>query len=153
MPETIYYPISIYSLNKGNPTTNFHLITGKLHFQKFISSPMCRSRECSWRGMGKMPDQHKTPLKLGQSGWNFDRKLSLYQRMDLYRAGQLEGYFRNFNFRGGKCQVYHNIANMTPNFNFMHILIINVDILGAFGALHVWPEIISPKYCCKNRQK
>ena len=48
-----------------------------------------------------MPDQPKTPLKVGQSGCNFHRKLSLYQRMILYRAGPLEGYFRNFNFRGG----------------------------------------------------
>ena len=38
---------------------------------------------------------------------------------------------------GGKCQVYHNIANMKPKFNFMLILIIIEDILGAFGALHV----------------
>ena len=33
-----------------------------------------------------MPDQPKTPLKVGQSGCNFHRKLSLYQRMILYRA-------------------------------------------------------------------
>ena len=43
-----------------------------------------------------MPDQPKTPLKVGQSGCNFHKKLSLYQRMILYRAGPLEGYFRNF---------------------------------------------------------
>ena len=49
-----------------------------------------------------MPDQPKTALKVGQSGCNFHRKLSLYQRMILYRAGPLEGYFRNSNFRGGK---------------------------------------------------
>ena len=48
-----------------------------------------------------MPDQPKTPLKVGQSGCNFHRKLSLYQRMILFRAGPLEGYFRNFNIRGG----------------------------------------------------
>ena len=42
-----------------------------------------------------MPDQPKTPLKVGQSGCNFHRKLSLYQRMILHRAGPLEGYFRN----------------------------------------------------------
>ena len=47
-----------------------------------------------------MPDQPKTPLKVGQSGCNFHRKLSLYQRMIMHRAGPLEGYFRNFNFRG-----------------------------------------------------
>ena len=68
--------------------------------QKFICSPKCRFRECSWRGIGKMPDQPKTPLKVGQSGCNFHRKLNLYQRMILYRAGLLEGNFRNFNFRG-----------------------------------------------------
>ena len=34
-------------------------------------------------------------------------------------------------------QVYHNNANLKPEFNFMHVLIINEDILGAFGALHV----------------
>ena len=38
---------------------------------------------------------------------------------------------------GGRCQVYSNIANLKPKFNFMHILIINEDILGTFGALHV----------------
>ena len=38
---------------------------------------------------------------------------------------------------GGKFKIYHNIANMKPKFNFMHILIINEDILGTFGALHV----------------
>ena len=66
--------------------------------------------------------------------------------MILYRAGPLEGNFRNFNFRGvgapchpsgGRCQVYCNIANLKPKFNFMHILIINGDILRTFGALHV----------------
>ena len=97
-----------------------------------------------------MPDQPKTPLKVGQSGCNFHRKLSLYQRMILYRAGPLEGYFRNFNFRGvgapipppprppgGRCQICHNIVNLKPKFNFIHILTINEDILGIFGALHV----------------
>ena len=69
-------------------------------FEKFTSSPKCRLRECSWRGIHKMPDQPKTPLKVGQSGWNFHRKLSLYQRINLYWAGQLEGHFKNFNFRG-----------------------------------------------------
>ena len=93
-----------------------------------------------------MPDQPKTPLKVGQSGYNFHRKVSLYQRMILYRAGPLEGYFRNFNVgvgeppyhpSGGRCQIYHNIVNLKPKLNFIHILIINEDILGTFGALHV----------------
>ena len=109
-----------------------------------------------------MPDQPKTPLKVGQSGCNFHRKLSLYQRMILYRTGQLESYFRNSNFRGGgppyhpsggRCQVCHNIVNLKSKFNFMHILIINEDILGTFGALHVESEIIPPKYCSKYSQK
>ena len=36
--------------------------------QKYICSPKYRFRECSWRGIGKMPDQPKPPLKVGQSG-------------------------------------------------------------------------------------
>ena len=36
--------------------------------QKYICSPKCRFRECSWRGMHQMPDQPKPPLKVGQSG-------------------------------------------------------------------------------------
>ena len=32
--------------------------------QKFICSPKCRFRECSWRAIGKMPYQPKHPLKL-----------------------------------------------------------------------------------------
>ena len=48
-----------------------------------------------------MPDHPETPLKVGQSGCNFHRKLSLYQRMVLYRAGHLEDYFSYFHFRGG----------------------------------------------------
>ena len=71
-----------------------------VHLQKFICSPKCRFRECSWQEIGKMPDQPKRPLKVGQSGCNFHRKLSSYQRMNLYWAGPLEGYFKNFNFRG-----------------------------------------------------
>ena len=39
--------------------------------QKFICSPKCRFRECSWRGIGKMPDQPKPPLKVGQSAESF----------------------------------------------------------------------------------
>ena len=38
---------------------------------------------------------------------------------------------------GGRCQIYHNIATLKPKFNFIYILIINEDILGAFGTLHV----------------
>ena len=37
-------------------------------FEKFTSSPKCRLRECSCREIHKMPNQPKTPLKLGQSG-------------------------------------------------------------------------------------
>ena len=37
-------------------------------FEKFTSSPKRRLRECSWRGIHKMPDQPKTPLNVGQSG-------------------------------------------------------------------------------------
>ena len=31
---------------------------------------------------------------------------------------------------------------MKPKFNFMQILKINMDILGEFGALHLWTENI-----------
>ena len=61
--------------------------------------------------------------------------------MNLYKADPLEGHIKNFNFRGVggphvtpqvKFQVYPNIANLKPKFNFMPILINNEDILGAF---------------------
>ena len=94
-----------------------------------------------------MPDQSKPPLKVDQTCSNFHRKLSLYQRMNLYWSGPLEGHIRNFHFRGvggplglpswGECQVYHNIARLKPPFNFMLVLKIKGDILGTFGALHV----------------
>ena len=96
-----------------------------------------------------MPDQSKPPLKVDQTCSNFHRKLTLYQRMNLYWSGPLEGHIRNFHFRGvgggggpwpplmGECQVYHNIASLMPPFNFMLVLTIKGDILGTFGALHV----------------
>ena len=65
-----------------------------------------------------MPDQPKTPLKVGQSGCNFHRKLSLYQRMILFRAGPLEGYFRNFNIRGG------GAPHTTPQVEYVRYVII-----------------------------
>ena len=42
----------------------------------------------------------------------------------------------------GKCQVYHNMASLKPQFNSLLVLTINEDILGAFGALLVWTENI-----------
>ena len=86
--------------------------------QKFTCSPKCRFRECSWRGIGKMPDQLKTPLKVGQSGCNFHRKLSLYQRMILYRADRLEGNFRNFNFWSS------GFSHVTPHLEDVKYIII-----------------------------
>ena len=41
-----------------------------------------------------------------------------------------------------KCQVYHDIANLKPKFNFLLVLTINKDILGTFGALQVGTENI-----------
>ena len=66
--------------------------------QKCISSPKYRFRECRWRGCHKMPDQSKPPLKVDQTCSNFHRKLILYQRMNLYWSGPLEGHIRNFHF-------------------------------------------------------
>ena len=66
--------------------------------------------------------------------------------MNLYYTGILEGHIKNFNFRGvgapghpsgGRCQVYSNIAHLKAKFHFVHILIINEDILGTVVALHV----------------
>ena len=64
--------------------------------QKCISSPKYRFRDCRWRGCHKMPDQSKPPLKVDQSCWNFHRKLSLYQGLNLYWSSQLEGHIRSF---------------------------------------------------------
>ena len=49
---------------------------------------------------------------------------------------------------GGRCQIYHNVDNLKPLFNFRLVLKINEDILGSFGALHVWTEIICAQYYC-----
>ena len=71
--------------------------------------------------------------------------------MNLYWSGPLEGHIRNFSSGvwgggpwpplmgggGGECQVYHNIANLKPLFNFMPVLTIKGDILGTFRELHV----------------
>ena len=46
------------------PEMNF----SSVFLHKYICSPKYRFRECSWRGIGKMPDQRKPPLKVGQSG-------------------------------------------------------------------------------------
>ena len=43
------------------PEMNF----SSVFLHKYICS---RFRECSWRWIGKMPDQPKPPLKVGQSG-------------------------------------------------------------------------------------
>ena len=140
------------------PEINF----SSVFLQKYICSPNCGFRERKSRGMHKIWDQLKPPLKVGQSGWKFYRKLSLYQRMIcIILANSRATLQMSILGCGGhqchpsrwKCQVYHNIANLKLKFNFMHILIINEDILGTFGALHVWPEIISANYCSKYSQK
>ena len=74
----------------------------------------------------------------------------------------LEGHIRNFSSGGwgwsgsppppigGRCQIYHNVDNLKPLFNFRLVLKINEDIVGSFGALHVWTEIICAQYYCLN---
>ena len=49
----------------------------------------------------------------------------------------------------GGCQIYHNLVNLKPLFNFLHVLKINKDILSTFGALHLRTEIIELEYCWK----
>ena len=108
--KTILFPTGVAT------EVNFNSVL----FQKFISSPKCRFRECSWRGIHKMPDQPKTPLKVGQSCWNFHRKLSLYQRMILYWAGPLESHFKNFNIRGVGAPWHPQVEN------FRYIIILPI---------------------------
>ena len=48
---------------------------------------------------------------------------------------------------GGGCQIYHNLVNLKPLFNFLHVLEINKDILSTFGAKHLRTEIIQLEYC------
>ena len=94
-----------------------------------------------------MASQPKTPLKVVGSGSNFHRKLNLYQGIKLHWSGPLEGHIKKCHFpgcgaglgppHGGSCQISHNVANLEPLINFMHVLTINEDILGAIGTLHV----------------
>ena len=94
-----------------------------------------------------MANQFKPPLKVVVSGSNFHRKLSLYQRIKLHWSEPLKSHNRNFSFRGlglvwlpphgGLCQVYHNVSNLKPQINIIHVLTIKEDILGIFGTLHL----------------
>ena len=100
--------------------------------QKCISSPKYRSRECRWRGCHKMPDQSKPPLKFDQSCWNFHRKLSLCQRMNLYWSGPLDSHIKNFisGVLGPpglpswvKYQVYHSITILMVQNNYQYSIL------------------------------
>ena len=51
--------------------------------QKFICSPKCRFRECSWRGIGKMPDQPKTPLKCWSIWLQFSKETQFISENDF----------------------------------------------------------------------
>ena len=97
-----------------------------------------------------MANQSKPPLKLVVSGSNFHKELSLHQRIKLHWSEPLESHIRNFSSGvwgwsapppppppWGLCQVYHNVSNLKPKINFIHVLTIEEDILGAFGALHL----------------
>ena len=86
-----------------------------------------------------MASQPKTPLKVVGSGSNFHRKLNLYQGIKLHWSGPLEGHIKKCHFRGVGLvwAPLHNVANLEPLINFMHVLTINEDILGAIGTLHV----------------
>ena len=95
-----------------------------------------------------MANQPKTPLKVVVSGSNFHtKKLSLYQRMKLHWSEPLKSHIRNFSSgvwgwsshlaQFWLCQVYHNVSNLKPQINFIHVLTIKEDILGAFGTLHL----------------
>ena len=77
-----------------------------------------------------MADQPKTPLKVDQSCSNFHRILSFHHIMKLHWAEDLKGDIKNFSFgvwgwsaplKGG-CQICHNLLNLKPLFNFLHVL-------------------------------
>ena len=78
-----------------------------------------------------MADQPKTPLKVDQSCSNFHRILSFHHRMKLHWSEDLKGDIKNVSFgvwgwsappqRGG-CQICHNLLNLKPLFNFLHVL-------------------------------
>ena len=82
--------------------------------------------------------------------------------MKLHWSQDLKGDIKNFSSGGGGggggcgwpvppkrggCQIYHNLVNLKPLFNFLHVLKINKDILSTFGALHLRTEIIELEYC------
>ena len=77
-----------------------------------------------------MADQPKTPLKDDQSCSNFHRILSFHHRMKLHWSEKLKGDIKNFSFWGvglvcshskGGCQICHNLLNLKPLFNFLHV--------------------------------
>ena len=96
------------------PEMNF----SSVFIQKFISSPKCSSGSVAGEGKVICQISPNHPLKLVNLAAIFTGKLSLYQRMILYRAGPLEGYFRNFNFRGG------GAPNTTPEVEDVRYVII-----------------------------
>ena len=82
--KTILFPTGVA------PEMNFN----SLFFEKFVSSPKCRFRECSWRGSHKMPDHPKHPLKLVNLAEIFTGNSVLYQRMNLYWLAHSRVTFR-----------------------------------------------------------
>ena len=78
--------------------------------------------------------------------------------MKLHWSQDLKGDIKNFSSGGvwlhglfppkeGGVKIYHNLVNLKPLFNFLHVLKINKDILSTFGALHLRTEIIELEYC------
>ena len=138
--------------------------SARIFLKKYITGPKYMYWKCRYRGGDHMAHQSKTPLKLHQSGSDFHRKLSSYLTLILYWLDLLRRPIKNFNFPGfgarlspppqiRKYQVYPNTTNLKLFFNFAYVLTIIADILGPLGVLHLWKEIISPIYCCKNGQK
>ena len=120
----------------------------RIFLKKYITGSKYMYWKCRYRGGDHMTHQSKTPLKLHQSGSDFHRKLSSYQTLILYWLDLLRKPIKNFNFPGfgarlsppqiRKYQVYPNTTNLKLFFNFAYVLTIIEDILGPFGALHLW---------------
>ena len=101
VPQVVTVSVTVQPLRatlKSAVITNW-IFHGGLHSDVVCISSLKQCSICYYiqhTQSHKMPDQPKPPLKVDQSGCNFHRKLSLYQRMNLYWSCQLEGHIRNF---------------------------------------------------------
>ena len=141
----------------------------RIFLNKYITGPKYTYWKCRYRGGDHMAHQSKTPLKLHQSGSDFHRNsvhITHWYCIGLtYSGNQLKiSIFRGLGPGSApsqirKYQVYPNTTNLKLFFNFAYVLTIIEDILGPFGALHLWNKLFHPysavkmvKNTCKLHQ-